>query len=68
VNRNETTLPWDDFTRERLVNGCDHIGLTLRQLRTTDQAGVAQAPVAVSGGVVLDNIVDRREPKNWSAS
>ena len=26
----ETTFPLDDFTRERLVNGWDDIGLTLR--------------------------------------
>jgi 3-isopropylmalate/(R)-2-methylmalate dehydratase small subunit len=32
----ETTFPLDDFTRERLVNGWDDIGLTLRYLDEID--------------------------------
>ncbi|HWE70970.1 MAG TPA: 3-isopropylmalate dehydratase small subunit [Acidimicrobiales bacterium] len=32
----ETTFPMDEFTRERLVNGWDDIGLTLRHLDEID--------------------------------
>jgi 3-isopropylmalate/(R)-2-methylmalate dehydratase small subunit len=32
----ETTFPLDEFTRERLVNGWDDIGLTLRYLEEID--------------------------------
>ena len=40
----DTTFPLDEFTRERLVNGWDDIGLTLRYLDEIDAYEAQRAP------------------------